>query len=326
MRDRRAEVAADRLREGVRNLGPAPAAPRRPLVSGRTGLFGGLVLLAALGAIGYLLYQRNFFGMPFGEGTEGGASSSVPAGPALDPAVRAEKVCEASRQSIYAGASLGVDTAGWVVELWLARPEARGRLAADPGLAKAVEPGPLAAKLGAAAPATTKLVDDPAPALGASAVLVRLDGGFVAAFLETAGRQRFIDWTDEVLDAVGAEHAALYARCEHLPVRDVGAYFVGRDPAGAAATLLYAEGAFIQPPAIKRPPSVGPTGWLGELRKAGDELDQAALEQLARKAGARLATRAPDAGVGAVVGLRFPLSGPTRAHSASRELARTLGL
>ena len=323
MRDRRADVAAERLRSSVQDVGGSKGSATPSLFSSAVvKVVGVVILVGSIGGGGYWLYRSNFFGEPKETAGAPDGSSREVAPPMIDPALRAKKVCEAGRSRIYAGASIAMDVEGWIVELWLARA-GKGPLHSDPGLLKLSQTEQLNAAFGTKSAGKVEVVDATLEKLGGSAAMLRFSGGFVEPFLGTKGRQRFIDLLGSLADATDADYAALFARCAHLKVRDIGAYYRGRDAAGAAAALLYAQGAFSDPKVVDVDKLDGE--WLKALKAATTAVDDKSLLDLTRKVGARLVTVGQDAGVSSV-SLRFVLGGPTRAQSASRLLAGQLGL
>ncbi|MCC6552462.1 MAG: hypothetical protein IT372_05490, partial [Polyangiaceae bacterium] len=181
----------------------------------------------------------------------------VPTESADDAAARKARVCDAARKRIYSGASMAAfDTEGWLAELWLAttKPEAAGA-----GLGELVAQGKLTVKadaeLGALSDGVAEVLpgfnpDDAAHFPGWRAVTVRFSGRYVSAYLDPGQRPRFLAMADLLADAAGAELGALYGRCAHLDVRDLGAWFRGADPPAAAAARVYGLGFFSALPAV----------------------------------------------------------------------------
>src|SRR5690606_13700404 len=135
-----------------------------------------------------------------------------------------------ARQRLYAGAEMGIDTEGWLVEIWLARPE--------PGIEEALaraEP-----KVGEAMPMGIVPVEGEA---GGSTATVRFAGDGAHAFFERDGREHFVGLAERLVVATSAARGALYARCAHLDVQDVGAWYFGRDDGAVVAALSLTAGA-----------------------------------------------------------------------------------
>lgn len=309
--------AVDRLRAAVAAALPPPESGTdvAPLVG---KLVGGLVLLATLGGAAYWVSRPR-------PQTPGAASSvaatATPAEKASAEAsateLRARESCEATRRRLYAGATaFEVDPAGWVIELWLARDADARPLAEEPAIRQANHEA-LAPTIGAEAPASVSAVATGEP----GRVRLRFDGGYLHAFMKAEGRDRFVRLVDQLAGATRAEHAALFARCAHLTVRDIGAYFRGVDAAGAAASLLFAQGLFADPPIVDRTRLGNELSALISVKKttAGLALEQ--LSELVRDSGAQVSSSPPEA-TPPHVAIGFALGGPTRAQQAARALAK----
>ena len=311
---RRAEVAADRLRTAIAQTLPAPATPT-DIAPVMRNLVMGIAVLAALGGIGFWLIRANFFGkvnLPI-VSSAGAAESSSAIG---DPTARDRALCDAARKRVYAGAAMDLDPAGWVIELWLARASSKKPLAGEDVL-RAASDQKLSGRLGATAPASATWVDTGE----ATRAMLRFEGGYLRAFLQADGRDRFIALTDELADAVDVDHAALWARCAHSSVRDIGAYYRGRDAAGAATALLFAQGLFADPMIVDKSKVTAKDGALAALGRAAAPIEEQVLEELVSDNGGRVMTREPDAGRPRI-GLLFALGGPTRAQQAAKAVAK----
>jgi hypothetical protein len=322
VRLKRAETAATRLLNALGEAGGGAATGKAqggiPPLAKKLVVYG--LVLAAASAIGVWLYRRGFFGARAADPVASAAATVEEETPEGARA-RVERACEAGRQRILAGGALDLDVEGWVVELWLAR--AAAGLDADPAVKRFVERG-AASEIGATSPAAVALVADPAGA-GLPGALLQLSGGYVAAFFAARGRERFIAVAEQLADDSAAGYAALFARCAHLPgTRDVGAWYRGVDPAGPWAALLFAAGAFAEPPAFDRAKLADLGGLSGLAERVGAH-DKKARDELLRVQGGRLTPRAGDAGAGSS-SIVFAFGGPTRPAAASRELAKQLGL
>jgi len=317
MRNRRADKAALRLRNAVREAqGRSPLAPATP---GRRSLGAKLVapLIAVtlvLVVVGYL-WQTNFFGEDASPSLPVLNDEPPPAPTATGEtkAQRDARACEAGRRQLYAGASLNLDVAGWVVELWLARDAEE--LDREKVLRDAAANGPrevdVREKAGTAAVLATKT-----PWVGAAGAVLRFRDGYVGRFFSSKGRSEFIAFAQRAVRETKASHAALYARCAHLDARDVGAWYYGQDRAAAMATLWLAAGAYAEQPAVS-------------LAKLEEGHALARLREAAREGMGDLETQLRDNGVRMTeesggVALRFPLGGPTRAAKISRILGQGL--
>jgi hypothetical protein len=219
---------------------------------------------------------------------------------------------------MIAGGNLGVDLQGWVVELWLARKG--GKLAGEAAL---VEIADKAGDVGVKGPSASTVVDD-SPMGSLETARVRMTAGFVRTFFASDGRNKMIEVASGAALAVKAEHAALYARCEHLASRDAGAWYYGSNRANALASMLFAAGAFGQPAgfdAAKHGDNI-----LVKLSDATTIMKPAAIDDLLRLEGGRLSPLDPESKEDGPAAIRFPLGGPTRASKVARAMATKLGL
>ncbi|MFP6687009.1 MAG: hypothetical protein VB934_19965, partial [Polyangiaceae bacterium] len=227
-------------------------------------------------------------------------------------AARLRRVCEAGRQQVYAGAAMAVDSAGWVVELWLAK-DLSGRFSATE-IDEAVAAETVSKALGGVPPAEIAATVD-----GRTAVL-RFDGPYVAPFFSTSGRPLFVSLAARLTKRLGGQSAALYAKCAHLRTHDIGAWFWGKTTPHAATALLFASGLYAHPPALQ----IGQLGKdpLAAVEHRVTSLEPRALASSVTHAGGTLRTREamidPD-GLGGTA-VRFPLAAGTRAGRASRAL------
>jgi hypothetical protein len=246
---------------------------------------------------------------------------------------RLARSCDAMRVNLYNGSPLGPLSAdGWVVELWLASKDRKGEpLLTHPALAALVANGKLAASADTGLAAIrdgaveiTGGLDDEAAGRspGWSAATVVFRDGYGRAFFEEGQRSRFTALAERVAQATGADDAALYARCAHLPsTHDVGAWFHGPDLAGATTALLYQMGFFAEARLIDRSALAagGSKSELDALRKAAGDLGDAAERAVVGEQGASVTTAH-----GATV--VFPFATPVRSVTATRDLARRMGI
>jgi hypothetical protein len=271
------------------------------------------VVVGGLAGAGWWLWESGFFGKNLRAG--GGSAPTVDTpvrGAFADRALQA-LACEAGRKSLYAGAEMGVDVGGWVVELWLARHEGTPRLVEDPAVAEVL------AQVGGASGGAALARSEPRTLLGLDSAIVRLEREWVTAFFHPESRKQVEDFAERTAGAAGADYAALYARCAHLTAHDVGAWYRGRDESGATVAVLYAAGAFAEPPAFAREPLEVPAGLIPALAQRVKKLD-GNLDERLKPFGGRVDRS------GGTVSFRFAFGGPTRAQHLSRELAKTLGL
>ncbi len=333
MKEARATRAATRLTNALNeSQGRSAPVPKAELVrrARRVALVVGT--LFALGLIGIWLSRQGFFG---GDGSGAESTAAVDAGgnepsqeDAAGRAARIARVCDAARQRIYQGGSMGMDIEGWVVELWLARPGVAAGGSATPliddeALDALVASGAVQ-ELGAKGPSEITLHAADSE-LGLSTAVVRFSEGYVAPFFKSQGRTRFVAVAEKVADAVGATHAGMYARCAHLPTaRDVGAWYRGADLNAALVSTLFAAGRYANPPAFNAQ-KYREQGLLAKLDQAIATLDDAERDDILRKQGGKPHPRLTG-GKTTSVSLRFPLGGPTRPTLTSREIAASLDL
>lgn len=306
---------AGRAASGQRD-GDLDTGARSRITSAVAGVFGLLVLIGA----GRFLLPRLT-----------GPDKVETKTPAEATGVRQDRLaraCEAVRSNIDEGKAFGpFALEGFVVELWLASNKTRA-LRESPALTALVAGGKLHPEddeqLAHVIDGTLELADGfDAEAAARSpawtAVTVRFRDGYARAFFAEESRPRFLGLAERVAAAAGADHAALYARCAHLPTHDVGAWFHGPDLAGAAATMVYemGMGPFADPKIIDRGALRGP-GDLDALRKAAGDVSDA-IPRIVGTAGGSVGTSS-----GAT--LQFSLAAPARATKAARGLARKMGV
>lgn len=309
------EAGVDRLRSAVAAALPPP--PETTDVAPIVGkVVGALLLLATVVGGVFWLRKANFFGSKAGSSAPSARASAALAPTGEPLATKERESCEASRRRLYAGATaLDVDPAGWVIEIWLARLENPTPLSTDPVVAESTH-AQLAGRLGALDKSSASWLDTGHP----GRARLRLEGGYLQPFMQAEGRDRFVALVDQLADATRADHAALFAHCAHSNVRDIGAYFRGRDAAGAATSLLFAQGLFAEPPIVDRAKLGGDESALDALGKLNRNLESSTLEELIRDNGGRYV--ALEAGGRGGIGLLFALGGPTRAQQAARALAK----
>lgn len=323
MRRRKAEEIARRLAEAhraaqyaARTTGERAPPPR--LAGAIVAVFGLLGLVAAARFILPRLTQEK-------------VEVTVPSEGDVARRERLARACDAMRDRLYKGASFGpFATEGWVVELWLAARKG-GTLRDDAALTGIVAAGKLTAaaddELARVSDGSVEVVEGfsdemgrRSPAWGGATMIFH--EGYARAFLEPETRQRFLLLADRLADATGAEAGALYARCAHRTTHDIGAWYRGKDAPGAVAALVYQMGFFSEGTILDR-------GAVTAIRAPGGELD--ALRKAASEVEADLLSKMVSAQGGSVntahgVSLVFPLAGPTRAQTATRALARKMGV
>ncbi len=229
---RRAPVLAPRL-EVDRPAPPADGRSLRPLLLPLLLI----VLVLGLGG-GYLVVRR----------TPPPAPSSRPASVGVpDP-----QACEALRRRVRGGGqALGLSRDGWVAELWLRPREGQTIDAATLDLLALRGPDPASRSEIDSLSARDRPTNE--------GVIIRLAGPVVSQAFELEGAGRLSKAADRVFEASKAQAGALYLRCAHLPVHDVGLWFRGRDLPTAASSVLFALGAFADV-AMIRPDLLYPPG------------------------------------------------------------------
>lgn len=322
MCDRRAELAADRLRRARQGSRPPPA--HRPQYRAMIRKLVSVVLvLAVAAAVLWWLWDKGFFGRP-GAGESTASTSALPTAETPEQGrARTARACEAARRRIHAGAAMGIDVAGWVVELWLARPRGKTLLGEDHALDRALAKLPAAVE--PAGPSEAQLTASKVAELSADAIVVRLSGGYVGAFFQPRGREHLIGWSAEAASAAGAHLAAMSARCAHLRLHDVGAWYAGRGRANLFAALMIDAGLHAAPPAFDAGKLAAGSGLWAALQHQSARLDTKRWSEQLRRLGGRMVRPRAQSDT-ALWQLSFALGGPTRAVKASRQSARQLEL
>jgi serine/threonine-protein kinase len=318
MRERRANEAATRLIKARKAELPQKrgATPWGPLLRGAVVV----AVIAGAAVMGWRFLERRAEAE-----RQAAAAASAPRSESRDErGAREARSCDAARKRIWqSGSMAGLSTEGWLVVLWLA--PAKGELEGKAKLQQLVSDGKLTqaahAELSTLTGGSARVVD--AAAAPPGSVFVELQGDYVFRFLQTKGRAQFEQLAATMVAASGADYGALYARCAHLEVHDLGAWYYGRDRPKAAAALLYAAGMFADPPALSGKPAAADAALLAGLADKATGLGGTTLEDTIRAVGGRLADR-KDGGASSSE-IRFPLGGPTRATLASRKLAGKLG-
>jgi serine/threonine-protein kinase len=293
-----------------------------------TGIISVPIAAMVLGLAGLIAGARWWFNRR----VEPDVPAAIPVETEEQARARRGRVCDAARKRLYAGASIGpFDMEGWYAELWLARAKPGEDLRARPEIMTLVDGGKISV---AAEPALSSLADGTvqivegfvperaARSPGWSGVTIRFGGAYVGALLDTSLRPRFLSLADRLADALQADAGALYGRCAHLGHRDLGAWFRGADARSAAAALVYAAGMHAELPAVDTGAlaRLGGAGELDALRMAAAKLDVTALGHAVGPHGGTV-TRDRKA-----VSVTFPMAGGTRATTASRSVARALGV
>ncbi len=242
---------------------------------------------------------------------------------------RLDRACDAARDAVYKGTSFGsLPLEGWAVELWLARKDGQA-LARHPAVAGLAPGGKIAASVD---PELAKIRDGhveisdgfPAGARepGWAAATVVFHEGYARAFFSEQNHTRFLTLADRLAGDTGADLAAVYARCAHLPTHDIGAWFHASDGAGVGAVLVYQMGMFAEGKVVDRS-ALGPMAPadLDALRKAADGIagGEDGLARLLTAHGGNLSSMHGTT-------LVFPLTVPLRPLDAAKDLARRMGV
>lgn len=315
------ELSVDPQRAQVRPPMMSHRATYTPKTSSGAGsIIAGVALLALAGAAGAYLFLRS-------------RPATVTTARASPPPGGVERSCEASRKRLQNGADVGpLDTYGWAVEIWLARMDAPELEPADPSLAKLRAPdGALDPSFGLALPkedygeVAFETAPSPPPYKGKEpGVVVRLSGGYAAAFFAGGTRPSFLKLADTAYESSGATIGALYARCAHLPYHDVGAWFRAKDPQSAADVIGYQMSGFAEAPWVARTvfSPVGDGGSSFEsYRRRRAQVDPKAMDEQVR-----LLEGSEDQASGGGVTILFPANDPLRASSMARWITKQAAL
>jgi hypothetical protein len=259
-------------------------------------------------------------------------------------AERAARVCDATRSRVMRGAAVGPsDVEGWVVELWALRNAASGSLLADPALAQFVGQAkeqdkgrvvwPLAASLvGAEGPDTAAVLEEgnipergPATYRGLRLILT---GRYVVPYFHETLRAEYLKFARALTDALGADYAALYARCADSTSHHLGSWFRGPTPGGGVTSLLYFRGTFNESPAARGSllPPPGATGRdpafaFKNLANATAALKKARVMSMIGMESGMISGADDRAST-----VTFPFRDSNRASRASHTIARDLGI
>lgn len=284
MRKRKVEELVRRMQTGRNSLAPKVTQRRLPKPVIIAVPFS--ILLVLVGAL--LLWKSHKAQPLLGLSPEPSASVSA------SPVSRSELACEATRRKVFSGATVtALDAEGWIVEVWLGQE--RGEQAAPP------------------LPAGSRGV-----VFDASTQVVELGAEASRGLFDPSKRGNIVAVADALATSSGARWAALLARCAHLPHRDVGAWFWGRDSEALAVAMLFGLGHHAEAHAVdhgKAPPTANAALFFSLA--SGLTADAIASVSVAR--GARMAQSEQG------ISLTFPASGHTQALSATRQLGQGLG-
>jgi hypothetical protein len=257
---------------------------------------------------------------------------------------RAERVCEATRARVTRGAPVGPsDAEGWVVDLDVLRSKDRPDPAADPALnrfvgtadksapAKVVWTGSpmLVAVDGPGTAVTTSDASLPVPGgVLYRGVRVELTGRYAGPYFDESGRAEYLRFAKALAEAIGADYAALYARCAGAASHHLGSYFRGPSPGGAVTALLFYMGTSQDAPDV-RASLLTPNGARGvdpsfafqSLLAAATPLKKARVMEMIGKHDGMISglDGQPSA-------LGFGFRDPNLASRATRQIARDLSI
>jgi hypothetical protein len=309
---------------------------------------GALLTVMALGAL-WLMRELGRAGAAvppraFGRPSADAALADSPAGPsAAGPSAavaRASLVCASTRARVVRGATVSIaDSEGWVVEYMAFRATEGTPLHLAPVLSTFFE--------APAAPEGSRYIWPAEPELAATPtsedrVLVRPEtiagplhptypglrvtfaGALVDAYFRPATRVAYFHLASALSDALGATHAALYARCADGNTHHLGSWFRGRGHEDAVASLVYTLGTFAEPPHLAEP-YLHPVGAqeldrahaFANITRVSSALDRPLLAGLLGREGGMVMGRPGEA-----VTLTFPFEDGNRASRLSREIAR----
>jgi serine/threonine-protein kinase len=255
-------------------------------------------------------------------------------------ALRARRVCQATKTRVQRGATVGpTDVEGWVVQLDLLRDaakgssvdapelgtfvgvdeEGRGRLLWSDGTHNFAEPDAL----------TWVDVETASYAPGDQRTGVRLvaHGRYVGPYFSEQERILYVRMATAMAEALGADVGALFARCDGDDEPQMASWFLGKGPGGAAASLIYSMGVLARVPHL-RPELLAETkdapkdpafAWMN-LTGSLVDLKQDRVATLIGSDGGMIALSSHG------VVLRFPFKDANRAGRASLRMARALDI
>jgi hypothetical protein len=257
---------------------------------------------------------------------------------------RKARVCEATRSRVMRGAAVGAsDAEGFIVELWALRAPERGNPASDPVLAEFVTgetPTARGRVVWTGAPSLASLdgedtsvtvTEANVPADGTPAyrgVRVSFRGRLSTPYFEDGPRRDYVRMARALTDALGTDHAALYAHCTDSAAHHLGSWFRGPTPGGAVTSLLYFMGVFGERPDLRKSVLVPEGGTATDLGYAFQRVSSVASPlKKARVMTFLAAESGMIAGTdGTVSTITFPFRDSNRASRAEHGIARELGL
>lgn len=262
-----------------------------------------------------------------------------------DRAERAARVCETTRSRVMRGATVGPsDVEGWVVELAAFRAASKPSLIGDPVLATFVSrsAGQTKGRIvwANAAPSLARpegpgtdvtLVESNVPEAGdpfLRGIRLVMSGHYVVPYFNEPERLDYLRFARVLTDALGADYAALYARCASGTSHQLGSWFRGPTPGGALASLLYFMGVFGEHPDLRAtvlaPPNVSNVDYAFAMKNV---ISAAAGVRKSRVMTLLSADGGMISGTDDQVStITFPFRDGNRASRSSHVVARELGI
>lgn len=271
------------------------------------------------------------------------SEESPPAPASSERALRAARVCEATRARVVRGATVHrTDAEGWVVEFMALRSLSAPTDFPEENLKHFLEDPTRAGGsklLSASSPPALQnsdsdsLVEVQQEELrdleGNQLALLRLSfhGGYVDPYFDEETRDSYYHLAHQLSEKLQATHSGLYARCASGVTHHLGSWFRGKTEADAARALLFILGTYADPPHImshflKQEDGSWNRGraW-SALRSTQTPIDRALLAEQLGQQGGLVVGRS-----GEHITLVFPFRDGNRASRASRALARQLHL
>jgi len=253
----------------------------------------------------------------------------------------AQSACDHARSRVAQGASIGpADSEGWVVELVLLRrgapvdltraSELDSFIARKPDGRTGTVNWPNAKQLSSLRRFDAEVALTALPPLGAAKVSgldLVFSGPYTLPYFTEDQRAEYFRLADALADALHANAGALFARCAHGEVHQIGSWFLGTSPGEALGSLIYFMASYSDTPQLK-PTVLGVLSGPPQRDHTFDAINEAAAK-MDRNSTATLLGRE----LGMVAGgrdratrLTFPFRDANRATRASLVAARALSL
>ncbi len=236
--------------------------------------------------------------------------------------------CQLTRTRIAMGGNVTpLDVDGWVVEfLFITQgqtltPTAPRVQRYFPGITTS-QPAPL---IWPAAEELSRLADPHSPFSVAAertaglvpfqgtGIRLTASGSYIAAYFDETRRPEMQRLAAALCDGLAADWGALYARCAHDDIRQVGSWFRGKDVAGALTSLVAAMRPATGPTDPLGPGSGATSGQLMDVQSRFARADRRSVGLLLGREGGMLAERRDGAST-----LSFPFRDANRATRASQ--------